>query len=87
MSYVWGVIIIIGGASCFFIGYSYDMMALEIFGYVMGGIGAIYAMVVAYLKYRFSPRNNTIETNPIQTSMKRNKSDTDLQLIPGRECV
>jgi hypothetical protein len=68
------------GGSAICIGNAYDIFTMEVVGYIVIGIGTI---STAYFGYRYCRQSvgHTIEMNPVQTSMKRNKSDTDLKLI------
>jgi hypothetical protein len=79
------IVITIVGASGICIGNAYDVLPIEIVGYAVMGVGAIGIAYAGYLCCALRPTNytNTVETNPVQSSMKRNKSDTDLKLIPG----
>jgi hypothetical protein len=71
---------VIMGGSAICIGNAYDIFTMEVVGYMVTGLGSISTVYFGYL-YCKQNVGHTIETNPVQTSMKRNKSDTDLKLI------
>jgi len=79
-----GLVITLVGAGGVLIGHAYSVMGMEIAGYIVTGLGGI-GMAYSGYTHCHRPRTytNTVEINPVQSSMKRNKSDTDLQLISG----
>lgn len=79
------IVMTIMGASGICIGNGYDILPIIIVGYAATGIGITGIGYAVYLFCKLNQRTytHTIELNPVQSSMKRNKSDTDLQLIPG----
>jgi len=74
------------GGSAICIGNAYDIFTMEVVGYIVIGLGTI---STAYFGHQYCRQSigHTIETNPVQTSMKRNKSDTDLKLISEQDRV